>query len=123
MSSPADPAPSVTAIPGPEEGGGPPDAMPWTLIVDDEGWSADLEHGTPMPRVGETVEYITEAGDRRRYRVVGVVHTVQGAPGERPPVREEPSGPNSTVSGDHPEHAPTALRAGLPRIHVIAGEG
>jgi hypothetical protein len=123
MSSPPDTAPSNTEVPGPEEGGGPPEGVPWTLVVDDEDWSADLEHGAPMPRVGETVEYITEAGDRRRYRVVRVVHTVQGAPGERPPVRDEPSGPNSTVSGDHPEHAPTALRAGLPRVHVAASEG
>ena len=123
MSSPPNAESHLTEVPGPEEGGGPPLGLPWSLVVDDEDWSADLEHAAPMPRVGETVEYITEAGDRRAFRVVRVVHTVQGAPAERPTVREESSSPNSTVSGDHPEHAPTALRAGLPRVHVTAGEG
>ena len=36
---------------GPEEGGGPPLALPWTLIVEGEQpWSADLEHPQPSGR-------------------------------------------------------------------------
>lgn len=107
----------------PEEGGGPPIGMPWTLVVEAEDWSADLEHAAPLPRVGETVEFISEAGERRAFRVDRVVHTVQGAPGERPLVREESAGPNSTVSGDHASHAPDSLRAGLPRVYVVSAEG
>ncbi len=108
--------------PGPEEGGGPPIGMPWSLVVDGENWSADLEHAAPIPRIGETVEYIAEDGERRAYRVVKVVHTVQSSASERPPVGSEASGPNSTVSGDHPAHVPAELRAGLPRVHVVAAD-
>lgn len=100
----------------PDEDGGPPDALPWTLIVEAESWSADLEHGAALPRAGDLVEYIAEDGRRRTYRVREVVHTVQGTASERPPVRSEESGPNSTVNGPHAPHAPTSLRAGLPRV-------
>ena len=126
MSSPpsADPIElDAREVPPPEEGGGPPIGTPWTLVVEAEDWSADLEHAAPIPRVGETVEYITEAGERHIYRVDRVVHTVQGSPGERPTVRDEPSGPNSTVSGDHAAHAPESLRAGLPRVYAVTAEG
>jgi hypothetical protein len=122
MSSPTPPDDPLSDVPGPEEGGGPPIGTPWTLVVEAEGWSADLEHAAPIPRIGETIEYITETGDRRSYRVARIVHTVQGSATERPPVRSEASGPNSTVSGDHPDHVPTGLRAGLPRVHVVAGD-
>lgn len=106
--------------PGPEEGGGPPLALPWTLIVEGEhGWSADLEHGALLPRTGELIEFIGETGDRRAYRVRAVVHTLQPSATERPPVRAEDSGPNSTVSGSTADYVPTALRAGLPRVHVV----
>lgn len=106
--------------PGPEEGGGPPVALPWTLIVEGEhGWSADLEHGALLPRTGELIEFIGETGDRRAYRVRAVVHTLQPSATERPPVRAEDSGPNSTVSGSTADYVPTALRAGLPRVHVV----
>lgn len=121
MSS-ASPTQPVAGGPGPEEGGGPPVGLPWTLVVEGEDWSADLEHAAPLPRVGETIEYIAEDGERRIYRVVNVVHTVQGSSSERPRVGTESSGPNSTVSGDHPAHAPAELRAGLPRIHVVAAD-
>jgi hypothetical protein len=105
---------------GPEQGGGPPLALPWTLIVEGEhGWSADLEHGALLPRTGELIEFIGEAGDRRAYRVRAVVHTLQPSASERPPVRAEDSGPNSTVSGSTVDYVPTALRAGLPRVHVV----
>ncbi len=117
------PAGRGTEVLSPEEGGGPPIGLPWTLVVDGEDWSADLEHAAPLPRIGETVEYITEGGERRAYRVVNVVHTVQASASERPPVASEPSSPNSTVTGDHPAHVPGELRAGLPRVHVVAAEG
>lgn len=121
MSS-APPTPSIDSSPGPEEGGGPPVGMPWTLVVEGEDWSADLEHASPLPRIGETIEYIAENGERRAYRVVNVVHTVQGSASERPPVGSEPSGPNSTVSGDHPAHLPAELRSGVPRVHAVAAD-
>jgi len=105
---------------GPEQGGGPPVLQPWTLIVSGEDWSADLEHGAALPRVGENVEYIAENGARRTFVVRQVVHTVQSSATERPLVRDEPAGPNATVSGEHPPHVPTALRAGLPRVIVAA---
>jgi hypothetical protein len=116
------PSGSLSGEPGPDEGGGPPIGMPWTLVVDAEEWSADLQHAAPLPRIGETIEYIAEDGARRAYRVVTVVHTVQSSASERPPVATEPSGPNSTVSGDHPAHEPVELRAGLPRVHVVAAD-
>lgn len=106
---------------GPGEGGGPPVLLPWTLIVSGEDWSADLEHGAALPRVGEHVEYIAEDGARRTFVVRQVVHTVQSSANERPLVRDEATGPNATVSGEHPQHLPTALRAGLPRV-IVAEE-
>ena len=47
MSSERMTEPPLTEVPGPEEGGGPPLGLPWTLVVDDEDWSADLEHAAP----------------------------------------------------------------------------
>ncbi len=102
---------------GPEEGGGPPLLLPWTLVVEGEDWSADLEHGAALPRVGERIEFIADDGSQRIFRVVEVVHTLQGSATERPRVREEQSGPNSTVA-DGGDHQPRALRAGLPRVVV-----
>ena len=104
---------------GPEQGGGPPALMPWTLVVEDEGWSADLEHGAPLPRIGDRVEFIADGGELRSFRVSDVVHTVQRSAGERPLVREEHALPSSTV--DNPvDEPPRELRAGLPRIYVSA---
>lgn len=112
--------PAETDDLGPEQGGGPPLALPWTLIVEgDRGWSADLEHGALLPRTGEIIEFIGEAGERRAYRVRAVVHTLQPSASERPPVGAETSGPNSTVSGASVGHVPAGLRAGLPRVHVV----
>lgn len=110
-------APRPGSQPGPDEGGGPPDALPWTLVVEDEDWSADLEHGATLPRVGELVELITERGEHRSYRVTAVTHTLQPSASERPVVREERVGPNATVDGatDGP---PRFLRAGLARVIV-----
>ena len=118
------PADTTTTIrgggPDAEQGGGPPIGQPWTLIVESEGWSADLEHAAPLPRAGERVEYIAEDGTRRTFRVRDVVHTVQPTASERPPVRGETASPNSTVNSPttHPPHVPTELRAGLPRVYV-----
>jgi hypothetical protein len=105
-------------LPGPEEGGGPPEGLPWTLVVEDEEWSADLEHAAHVPRVGELVELITARGEHRAYRVTAVVHTVQPSASERPPVAAERTGPNATVSDLETEAPPRSLRAGLPRIFV-----
>lgn len=108
--------------PGPEEGGGPPDALPWTLVVEEEGWSADLEHGAELPRIGELIESIADDGAHRRYRVREVIHTVQSSAAERPTVREETVGPNTTVAGAG-DRVPRALRAGLPRVVARPEEG
>lgn len=110
---------------GPEQGGGPPSLLPWTLVVEAtgeaEGWSADLEHGAALPRVGELIEFIADDGSQRRLRVTAVVHTVQHASSDRPPVGTESRGPNSTV--DEPvDGPPTVLRAGLPRVHAAPVE-
>lgn len=104
---------------GPEQGGGPPPLMPWTLVVADEGWSADLEHGAWLPSVGERIEFIADDGRRRIYRVTEVIHTLQGSAAERPPVRAEAHTPNSIVDGPRPG-PPRELRAGLPRVVVTA---
>jgi hypothetical protein len=97
--------------------------MPWTLVVieqDEEGWTADLEHGAPLPRIGERLVYIAEDGTQHHFRVHDVTHTVQASASERPPVRASAGSPNATVSGAHPPHAPHGLRAGLPRVFVRA---
>lgn len=106
---------------GPEEGGGPPSVLPWTLVVEDEDWSADLEHGAALPRVGERIEFIADDGSQRAFEVIAVVHTVQHASSDRPPVGAERDGPNSTVS-DAGDAQPTILRAGLPRVIARAVE-
>jgi hypothetical protein len=103
---------------GPEQGGGPPDLMPWTLVVDDEGWSADLEHGAWLPAVGERIDYIAEDGEQRVYRVKEVIHTLQPSASGRPPVRTEEHTPNSTLDRPRGE-PPRELRAGLPRVVVV----
>jgi len=100
--------------------GGPPIGSAWTLVVEgDEGWSADLEHAAPLPRVGERVEFIAEDGTRRHYRVTQVAHTLQTSASERPRVREEQSLPNSVVTDGADDDPPRALRAGLPRVFVV----
>ena len=103
---------------GPEQGGGPPAALPWTLVVEGEhGWSADLQHGAVLPCVDDIVEFIDATGDRRIYRVTRIVHTLQPTASDRPRVRDEVSGPNATV--DEANARPVReLRAGLPRVFV-----
>lgn len=103
-----------------DEGGGPPIGSAWTLEVEGEGgWSADLEHASPLPRVGEHIEFIGEDGRRQNFRVTRVVHTLQASANERPPVRAETSGPNSIVTDRPDDDPPRALRAGLPRVVVV----
>lgn len=103
-----------------EQGGGPPTGTAWTLeVAGDEGWSADLEHAAPVPRVGETIEVIHVDGARRRLQVREVIHVLQPSATDRPAVREETSGPNSIVVDMAPGATPRFLRAGLPR--VVAG--
>ena len=106
-----------------EEGGGPPIGSAWTLQVDgDDGWSADLEHAAPLPRVGDRVDFIGEDGRQRQLRVTEVIHTLQGSASDRPPVRDEESSPNSIVTGEAVGDPPRALRAGLPRVVVVADD-
>jgi len=107
---------------GPEQGGGPPSGMPWTLFVRDEDWAADLEHAAPLPRVGDQIEYIAEDGSRRTFRVVDVVHTLQASAAHRPRVRDERLGPNTIVNDRKAPERPRELRAGLPRV-VVTAEG
>ena len=104
--------------------GGPPLGSAWTLVVEgDDGWSADLEHAAPLPRVGERIEFIGEDGRRLHYRVTQVAHTLQTAASERPRVRDEQSGPNSFVTDGGDDDPPRALRAGLPRVIVVPAGG
>jgi len=112
----------ATATLGPEQGGGPPDLMPWTLVVEGEDWSADLEHGAPLPRIGDRVDFIANDGELRSFRVTDVVHTVQGSASDRPRVRDEQAGPNSVVVDRPDDEPPRQLRAGLPRV-IVAVEG
>lgn len=106
---------------GPEQGGGPPGLMPWTLVVEDEGWTADLEHGAWLPAVGDRVDFIAEDGRQRVFRVREVIHTLQSSASERPAVNAGTHTPNSTVDGPS-DGPPRELRAGLPRVVVIAAD-
>jgi hypothetical protein len=116
--TPTDPRDTGDAPRG-DEAGGPPLGSAWTLVVEgDEGWSADLEHAAPLPRVGERIEFIGTDGRRRHYRVTDVLHTVQTAASARPLVRDEQSSPNSFVTEGADDDPPRALRAGLPQVVV-----
>jgi hypothetical protein len=100
------------------QGGGPPAALPWTLVVEgDDGWSADLEHGAVLPRVDDLVEFISADGRHQLYRVTRVMHTVQPSASDRPRVRDEQLGPNAIVDRDDGQPV-RELRAGLPRVFV-----
>jgi hypothetical protein len=106
-----------------EEGGGPPIGSAWTLQIDgDGGWSADLEHAAPVPRVGDRIDFIGDDGRQRRLRVTEVIHTLQASASDRPPVRDEDSSPNSIVTGGAVGDPPRSLRAGLPRVVVVESD-
>jgi hypothetical protein len=100
-----------------------PDGMPYTVYFPDgDGFrGADLEYPAPLPRVGDTVEYIDERGARHRYHVRQVVHILQTSAADRPSVREGPASPNSLARTDVAAEAPGgagALRAGLPEVFL-----
>jgi hypothetical protein len=101
-----------------------PDGMPFTVYFPDgDGFrGADLEYPAPLPRVGDTVEYIDERGDRHRFQVRQVVHTFQTSAADRPSVKEGPASPNSLARTDEgaaePPGGAGALRAGLPEVFL-----
>lgn len=101
-----------------------PDGMPYTVYFPDgDGFrGADLEYPAPLPRVGDTVEYIDERGDRHRFQVRQVVHTLQTSAADRPSVKEGPASPNSLARTDEgaaePPGGAGALRAGLPEVFL-----
>lgn len=114
----SDPRPHPPTRPlSPEEGGGPPIGYAWTLeVAGDGGWSSDLEHAAPLPRVGERIEFIGEDGRRQVLRVTDIVHTVQTSSSVRPLVRDESATPSSIVTEDADDDPPRELRAGLPKV-------
>jgi hypothetical protein len=101
-----------------------PHGMPYTVYFPDgDGFrGADLEYPAPLPRVGDTVEYIDERGDRHRFQVRQVVHTLQTSAADRPSVKEGPASPNSLARTDEgaaePPGGAGALRAGLPEVFL-----
>jgi hypothetical protein len=103
-----------------------PSGMPYTVhFPDGDGYlDADLEHPAPLPRVGDTIEYVDEAGACRRYRVREVIHTLQSSAALRPTVEDEPASPNSLarVRGEPGERPGESglLRAGLPKVLLEA---
>lgn len=102
-----------------------PDGMPYTVYFPDGAGfrGADLEYPAPLPRVGDTVEYIDERGARHRYQVRQVVHTLQTSAADRPSVKEGPASPNSLARTDEgaaePPGGAGALRAGLPEVFLV----
>jgi hypothetical protein len=78
-----------------------PTGMPYTLYFPRRGGyaAADIEYAAPLPRVGDTVEYIDPAGTHHLYSVADVVHTLQGSP--------------AAGSGGIP-----LLRAGIPAVYL-----
>lgn len=103
-----------------------PSGMPYTVhFPDGDGYlGADVEHPAPLPRVGDIVEYVDEAGAARRYRVREVVHTLQSSAAHRPHVADEGASPNTLVRLDgEPGERPGdggLVRAGLPKVFLEA---
>jgi hypothetical protein len=104
-----------------------PNGMPYTVQFPDGDGSAaaDLEHAAPLPRVGDIIEYIDEVGDRHRYRVREVVHTLQTSASHRPHVAQGEASPQAiarVAEGDQPERPGEGgeLRAGLPKVFLEA---
>ncbi len=106
-----------------------PSGMPYTLhFPDGESYvDADLEHPAPLPRVGDTVEYIDETGACRRYRVREVIHTIQSSATYRPHVEDAPASPQSIarVQGEPSEKPGQGglVRAGLPQVLLEEAKG
>ena len=111
-----------------EPDGAWPIGVPYTVhFPDGEGYiGADLEHPAPLPRVGDTVEYLDETGDTRRFRVREVVHTLQSSAAHRPRVEDESASPDALarVNGEQPERPGESgvVRAGLPKVFLDAAE-
>jgi hypothetical protein len=102
-----------------------PSGMPYTLLfptTDGEDYvGADLEHPAPLPRIGDTLEYIDEAGGCHRYRVREVIHTIQSSAAQRRSVREGCGAPEAIArpgDRDEAERPGTTgiVRAGLPKV-------
>ena len=99
-------------------------SMPYTVFfpVGDEYHPADLEHAAPLPRVGDTVEYIDERGRCSRYTVREVIHTLQLAADQRPVVSSDEHRPGVFAAGDDGAELPGdgSLSAGLPKVILEA---
>jgi hypothetical protein len=99
-----------------------PVGLPYTVLFPDgEGYaSADLEHPAHLPRVGDRVEYIDEAGAVHGYVVDVVIHTYQAGQGRRPAVAERGFTPAALARDlDAEAEAPGragSIRAGLPQV-------
>ena len=98
--------------------------FPYTVFFpgDEAMHPSDLEHRAPLPRVGDTVEYIDKKGTCRRYVVRAVVHTLQASAAERDRVGDRTSTPAIFGRGEQ-ELAEIpgdggALRAGLPKVFL-----
>jgi hypothetical protein len=76
--------------------------LPYTLYFPRRGGfaAADIEHSAPLPRVGDTIEYIDAQTISHRYRVVDVVHTFQDS--------------SATQSAE----TIRLLRSGLPAVYL-----
>jgi hypothetical protein len=105
-----------------------PSGMPYTVhFPDGEGsLGADLEHPAPLPRVGDTVEYLDETGACRRFRVREVIHTLQSSAAHRPRVEQGAASPDAIARVDgQPAERPGesgVVRAGLPKVLLEAVE-
>lgn len=101
-----------------------PSGMPYTVhFPDGEGGyiGADLEHPAPIPRIGDTIEYLDERGSCRRYRVREVIHTLQSSAAYRPPVQQSTASPQTLPrleDGAEPERPGDGgvVRGGLPKV-------
>jgi hypothetical protein len=105
--------------------GGWPGGLPYTVYFPDGGdlRAADLEHDAPLPRVGDTVEYVDETGRAHRYRVVEVIHTLQTSAHDRPSVEEGTASPQSIAhpgEAAEPPGGSGSVRAGLPKVILAA---
>ena len=85
----------------PANGADWPVGMPYTLYFPRRGGyaAADIEYAAPLPRVGDTVEYIDLQGISHRYVVSEVVHTFQNRQAAEP-------------------EGISLLRAGIPAVYL-----
>ena len=73
--------------------------------------------------MGDTLEYIDEAGVSHRYTVREVVHTLQAIPSVRPEVHDADRSPASVprpMQGPQLVPESAEVRAGLPKVFVEA---